>query len=205
VSTLSYADLQKRDLETIDDWFKNHIVKAHVHHGKVEQFVWGEPGTRNCKIQYLLHNNYLYVSGDLGEAIYEWSEDVSLKFLADCGMDYFGGKCRASSEEPKGKTWDRDKVKNWIEARLAEWAVDRPELDFSGKREKEIPREPLSFEACAELMKAEDGVYLEDEVIGHAGSWAHFIYESNGLIAHDRKLPIKGSSHGLLCFPRIRF
>jgi hypothetical protein len=35
----------------------------------------------------------LIVLGDFGDAVYSWSQKVSLEFLADCDLDYFHSKC----------------------------------------------------------------------------------------------------------------
>jgi hypothetical protein len=188
---MNIQDLQKRDLELVDDWFKNH--KAFLEEvafpggSQIVKLLWRQPGTSINFIKYILHGSTLFVCGDLGEAVYDWPQAVDLGFLAGCDLDYFGGKCQASSQEPRGKTWSADKVRCWIEEQLGGWAIDNPILDFSGTHEKEITREPLSLEACAELMRQEDGVHLEDR-IGHAQSWANFIYESDGLIVSDQKV-----------------
>src|SRR5262249_18364121 len=143
------------------DWFKNHTAKLHkftsdAHPGTLQKLIWHQPGTWvNC-IQYVIDTSWLFVYGDLGEAVYEWSGSLSFDWLAGLDLDYFGSKCQASSEEPKGKTWDSDRVQAWIEEKLKEWAEENPIINTDGPEEGEQSRTPLTFKECADLMWEED-------------------------------------------------
>ncbi len=44
--------------------------------------------------------------GDIGEAVFEWSEDLTLDFLASLNFDYFLGKCQASPAGKEFEQWD---------------------------------------------------------------------------------------------------
>lgn len=54
--------------------------------------------------------------GDIGEAVYEWGQDVTLDFLANCDLHYFFGKMQASEEGTKFTMFHsriiRDQIKN---------------------------------------------------------------------------------------------
>lgn len=50
----------------------------------------------------------LVVVGDLGDAIYRWSEAVTFPWIANCSLDYFHGKAVASAGGRTGDWYDWD-------------------------------------------------------------------------------------------------
>ena len=187
-----------RDDLDIAEWFKDH--QATVAHGTlgntpISRILWRKPGTWQYHVDYLIYGGVLFVCGDLDEATYEWPQAVDLPFLAGCGLDYFGSKCRASSSEPRGKTWSSERVQMWVEQKLAEWAAENPIVDAD---DNETPRAPLTFKQCVDLMDAEDCVDL-DEAITHPHAWGNFLAEGTGLLVSDVKDTESGE------YPRITF
>jgi hypothetical protein len=179
-------NLRPQDAELARDWFSSHVASLVTFKDDISReiirLVWAKLGTGINRIDYLLYGNVLFVCGDLGEAVYQWSQPISLEFLADCDLDYFGSKCRASDSEPRGKSWNPDRVKDWIEQELVQWAADNPFInDDTGE---ETPRTPLTYEQCQKLMWDVECIQL-GEVSGSAGAWAQFVYESDGLIVTD--------------------
>jgi hypothetical protein len=81
-------------LKEIQDqnWFTDHLITL----GTYEKVVWQKPGTSMYKVVYLIDNNRLFVYGDIGDAVYSWSECITWKFLHDMCFSYFHSKCRAS-------------------------------------------------------------------------------------------------------------
>lgn len=97
--------------EDIRKWFANHVAilsTAKDHIGEITTLEWAQPGTWNCRIVYMMRGGILLVYGDLGDAVYQWGDKISLEFLAGCSLDYFTGKCQASEEGRGGKEWDED-------------------------------------------------------------------------------------------------
>ena len=158
--------LEEQHEAWIVDWFKDHQASLSDPRDSVQRLSWKKPGTTCYAMIFLLSGGYLCVLGDLGEAVYQWSEKVSLRFLADCSLDYFGSKCQASSEEPKGKAWYPERVQRWIGEQLRYWSEEHETL-------------PISLERCYELNPG------LDEAIESAGGWADYIYNSDGLILSD--------------------
>lgn len=68
-----------------------------------EVIEWRKPGTWTYGMRFIIHRQWLCVVGDVGEATYQWSEDISLAFLAGLDFHYFRSKCQAS---PGGRKWD---------------------------------------------------------------------------------------------------
>lgn len=90
---------------------KDHVLDSRCYQtdtdgSVIETFTIKKPGTRIYRIDYIIRDNILFVSGDCGEAIYQWSSDINLEFLAICGLDYFKGKCRASEVGQDFRQWD---------------------------------------------------------------------------------------------------
>lgn len=115
--------------EKVIEWakkdFSEHKANLRMLDGIVE-LVWQKPGTGVNSIVYLMRKGFLYVSGDLGEAVYCWSGRVTLPFLNDCSLDYFQGKCEASETGRRFEVWDSDKA----EARINRFPEDYGE-DFN--------------------------------------------------------------------------
>jgi hypothetical protein len=109
-----------RDEKRIRENYKDHIVeynkyfKLHENGGvldEIEVIKWRKPGTCCYYIKYIIDGGFLFVSGDLGEAIYQWSDKINLEFLAKCDIYYFIGKCRASEVGRDFKDWDEERAK----------------------------------------------------------------------------------------------
>lgn len=66
------------------------------------------PGTRVYSVRYRIDGPYLIVTGDMGDAIHQWSSQLSWAFLADCTFGYFAEKCRAHPQGRSPKGWDED-------------------------------------------------------------------------------------------------
>jgi hypothetical protein len=86
------------------EYFSNH--KAYYNKETyTERLVWRDPNTMIGFVKYLCDGCYLYVSGDLGDAIYKWNEQVTLEWIAGCNLQYFESKCVASEKENNYKEW----------------------------------------------------------------------------------------------------
>lgn len=88
--------------------FSEHEVH-YANYGPYRELYWAKPRTRINSILYVIRSHCLYVSGDLGDAIYHWSNNLSWEFLSNLGLDYFASKCEASEYGEGYLEWD-DKV-----------------------------------------------------------------------------------------------
>ncbi len=98
-------------------YFPDHVAKADSDEHMIQ---WKKPGTGNNSVVYLLHRNLLFVGGDLGSAVYCWSQCITLDFLAGCNLDYFAGKCEASEVGRSFNEWDGDTAERRMRERFAE-------------------------------------------------------------------------------------
>ena len=87
---------QMDQIETI--WFKDHVATLQMIDHRITRIYWNKLGLKGFSIVYLIDENNLFVTGDLGEAIYSWSGKIDLHFLRNCELDYFKSKCKALSE-----------------------------------------------------------------------------------------------------------
>lgn len=119
-------------------WFPSHVANRipQAAEAGMDVIRWRRPGTGIYLISYVIRGNYLIVTGDVGDAIYRFSEDLTLDFLAGCDIDYFAGKCTASEHGRGYQGWDADLARQRIE----EWVAD-------GFDDDEIERRRASIEA----------------------------------------------------------
>lgn len=87
-------------------WFMNHKAEVKKADEVVTVIYWQNPDTWNYACRYFIHRRWLMVVGDLGEAIYEWGQDISLEFLSKLDFHYFHGKCRSSVTGCRYQQWD---------------------------------------------------------------------------------------------------
>jgi hypothetical protein len=59
--------------------------------------------------------SYLFVSGDVGDAVYSWSEVQDLRWISESDLGYFASKCTASEYGRGYQDWSLHKAKLWIE------------------------------------------------------------------------------------------
>ena len=87
------AILQENTIQNVrEHWFANHkaTLRDYVdaEGNTITVIDWRKPGTGVFAIRYILDSNYLSVTGDAGDAIYQLTEKAELKHLAHYGMDY---------------------------------------------------------------------------------------------------------------------
>lgn len=84
-------------------WFCNHQATMHDYTSakgdKISVIDWRKPGTGVYSVRYLLDRNYLHVTGDCGDALYQLTEEATLERLAHYDMDYLFGKLRCMDSE----------------------------------------------------------------------------------------------------------
>ena len=96
--------------QEIREWFKDHIVKTYIHQEipGLEHLFFARPESNNYSLIFIRTRGTLFVGGDLGDAIYCWSQDNSLEWISNCNFGYFHGKCHASPSGRKYVTWNSE-------------------------------------------------------------------------------------------------
>jgi len=93
---------REKQIEIITGWIRKHVVEEHT----PSTLIYRELGTANCYLRYDIIGRNLVVTGDMGSAVYQWSQQFSFEWLAGLEADYFIGKCQASEEGVPFKDWD---------------------------------------------------------------------------------------------------
>ncbi len=99
--------------EIRETWFKNHVATL-TEEGNLKVLEWKKPGTNVYYCKFVFDNNMMYISGDIGEAVFEltWKADVhsfngiytgyfmeKLQAFSGCRYLYDGEKAGAYLEE----------------------------------------------------------------------------------------------------------
>jgi len=107
--------------DDIRGWFAEHRAEMVTSNG-IETLKWRKPGSSNFSMVFISYGAYLVVLGDAGEAVYQWSQMVTLEWVAGCHIGYILSKCQASPEGRQFEGWDEDHAR----ARLADFFEDDP-------------------------------------------------------------------------------
>lgn len=97
-----------------NEWFKNHEAKLTELDG-ITILDWREPGTGMYSVRYIFAGSRLYISGDIGEAIFNLTWNVTPESFDDVELGYFLGKLSCHSRE----RWHFDEKKALND--LREW------------------------------------------------------------------------------------
>lgn len=121
-------DLQKKRCR--EEWFKNHRARlfsdmASDPHGATI-IDWSNPESWNFGCRFIIHRRWLIIVGDIGEATYEWGQDLNLEFLSRLDFHYFHGKCRASETGGNYWQWDSEEAYHTTQKLLTEFDQQNP-------------------------------------------------------------------------------
>ena len=98
---------------------------------QIETLTWKKSDSYNYYVKYIHMGNTLCVFGDLGEAIYRWSEPVTFEWLSNLDLSYFAGKCQASEVGRDFKEWDEhkalDAMKHFAKEKYFKWSKFKEE------------------------------------------------------------------------------
>lgn len=84
-------------------WYGNHTAEISGESG-LQVLSWEEPGNSIYRIKYVLSGNNVFVSGDLGEAVYNLTCPATLENIQRFDLAYFNRKLSAFC----GERWDFD-------------------------------------------------------------------------------------------------
>lgn len=97
-------ELQKRRVRASEILAK-HVVESI----SATELVFRESGTGCGFMRYnIIGERNLVVTGDLGDAVYEWSSRITFAWLGGLDSDYFIGKCVASEYGRRYEDWSRE-------------------------------------------------------------------------------------------------
>ena len=120
--------------EIRENWFKDHVATFEKLNDRVSTLSWGKPNSSFYYIRYVFDGCKLYVSGDLGEAVFCLTEKASIESMSKhYDVYYFHGKLSALSEDKY--SFDEDKAIERIKYEIEETKENR-DIDEDGLQEK---------------------------------------------------------------------
>lgn len=92
---MTKCEIAKQRMKHIrEDWFSEH--KATVErHGDLTVVKWRKPNTGVYAVRYVFDEHYLYISGDIGEAVFNFTWDAKPSDFKRIDIDYLHGKLAA--------------------------------------------------------------------------------------------------------------
>lgn len=87
------------DKEIKNNWFVNHIAKYEKLNERVSTLTWSNPNSSMYCIRYIFDGSTIYVSGDIGEAVFSLTERADIKSISKYGLHYFHSKLSAYSND----------------------------------------------------------------------------------------------------------
>ncbi|WP_394887657.1 hypothetical protein [Clostridium butyricum] len=79
-------------------WFKNHKAVL-TKHGDLEVLDWKKPGSCTYAVRYVFDGSYMYITGDIGEALFNLTWKAGVDTFNGISTSYFMEKMRAFSDE----------------------------------------------------------------------------------------------------------
>lgn len=108
------------DEEEMKRRFAEHRA-SYVSFDSLERLLWRAPHTLVWSICYVRSHGTLLVYGDCGELVYQWSEALPLRQIAQLDLHYFCSKCRAWSDSWPRWGWSPERT----QATLEQLALER--------------------------------------------------------------------------------
>jgi hypothetical protein len=109
--------------EIRENWFEDHVATL-TQHGNLAVLSWKKPKSSFYYCRYVFDGYRLYIAGDIGEAVFEFSSLIDVHSFNETGLSYFHQKLSAYSEDK----WDFNPDK--AVKRLREWLNDLKEADI---------------------------------------------------------------------------
>lgn len=88
--------LEKAEQVIRSEWFSEHEIKSIEGENGFQKIIFGEPGTFMYRVNYVLVDNMVYISGDLGVAAYALTGPATIEEISRYNLSYFTGKLVAS-------------------------------------------------------------------------------------------------------------
>ena len=85
--------------EDIRNNFKNHIATLTKVNDTISILDWRAPGTVFYAVRYVMDGRHLYITGDLGTAVFELTWTATLESFKDIEVSYFHEKLSAFTDD----------------------------------------------------------------------------------------------------------
>lgn len=106
-----------------ENWFKDHKAVL-TKHGDLEVLDWRKPGTCCYAVRYVFDGDKMYITGDIGEALFWLTWKANVHSFNGISTGYFMEKMRAFSDDRY------DFEQNEAKSRLIEWKNEILESNY---------------------------------------------------------------------------
>jgi hypothetical protein len=174
VSPIAYFE---REARRATAEFKDHQAAMLTTDGNhVTLIEWRKPGTSINSVSFILKGRYLCVIGDLGDAVFAWSEIITPAFLASCDWHYMKGKCQCSPHGSKFESWDDEMAKAWADKAADEFHSEQRDCPEWLTRLSDSNNLKEDFESIAREVYDDTGEAEEARDIANAGMVPDYHY-----------------------------
>ena len=97
------------------EWFANHKATV-ITTGDTTTIQWAQPSTSMYSVTYILHENKIFITGDIGDAVFRLTWQAGIHTFNDLSShEYFLSKLTASSRERWGFDYETamDDINDW--------------------------------------------------------------------------------------------
>lgn len=85
--------------EIRESWFKEHIAKFEKLSDRISVLEWCKPRSSFYYCRYVLDGSRLYITGDIGDAVFRFTEIISLEKFSEYSIDYFYRKLTSFEDD----------------------------------------------------------------------------------------------------------
>lgn len=117
--------------EIRDNWFPDHVATL-TQHGDLQVLDWKKPGTICYYCRFVFDGYKMYISGDIGEAVFDLTWKANVYSFNGISTDYFMEKMRAFSDDRYD--YDGKKAASYLKEWLEEHIED---MEFNSEEDKE--------------------------------------------------------------------
>jgi hypothetical protein len=113
---------EERMNEIRNDWFKNHKATYEKLSDDTSVLTWKKDGTLMYYVRYIFDRNRLFITGDIGDAVFVLTERADMKTIAtEYHNHYLFGKLRADNE---AYDFDQDKAIETLKSHFKQYEFD---------------------------------------------------------------------------------
>lgn len=166
--------------ETTRGWFREHRATFQQFvaggGGELRRLRWSKRDSSIYLVIYVIDGCCLYVTGDLGSAVYRWSQPLTFEWVANCDASYFSGKCEASENGRGHEEWSQKKCAEEAEYRVETWYQGEGQYILASKLGEAAHYAETDWSGLTEDQKRRALNYFSDVVLELGEDWSSFVH-----------------------------
>lgn len=164
-----------------EDWFKDHKAKLEKLSEDISILTWRKPGTSSYYVRYVFDFNKIYITGDLGDAIFKIYDEIDLEKASKLDIYYFHKKITARDEEKW--SFNSEKAILRLKEEIEEVKANKAEHlgldeDGTGVIDKLSFEEQRVLDKYDEYLKMFNNMIEETKECNFTSHWIQSIYSN---------------------------